>query len=547
MTPNTKKTTGSYYTPPLLADFMVYHLFSEYKFSQNINILEPSSGDGIFFDALFKNEFFKNKFKLPEKIEIDAVEIEKEAMDFLQKKTKGYISKTNKIKYFHEDYLKYHVKNKKKFDLVLGNPPYIKSNHLNKAQIKLCEQIHKTAGLDNKKIKNIWTSFLIAGVDALNENGVLCFVLPAELLQVIYAKELRNYLRDNFPRIEIFAFNKLIFPDIEQDVVILICSKKQDAGVSFYHVDQLTDLKKPTYVKENSNIHRQTLDKWTNYILLDKELKFLDSLKTRFLPIKDYCRAEVGIVTAANDYFIVDQKVVDKYDLQGIAKPILQKGSLMPATINFTKIDQKGIAKKDKPSFFLRFEDVDKKELSKELREYLKIGEDRKLHERYKCKLRDNWYHIPSVWTSEGFFTKRSHLFPKMAVNEAKSYVTDAFYRIRMKDQNKIEDLVFSFYNTLTLIFAELEGRYYGGGVLELTPNEYKNLSIPFCKNIKDSSFAKLDKMLRTKTDIKEVLSYTDQIILKDYYKMTDQEISLLKKIYFKLVTRRLKNKKLNF
>jgi adenine-specific DNA-methyltransferase len=134
-----------------------------------------------------------------------------------------------------------------------------------------------------------------------------------------------------------------------------------------------------------------------------------------------------------------------------------------------------------------------------------------------------------------------------MAVNESNSYVTDAFYRIRMKDGNKINDLVFSFYNTLTLIFAELEGRYYGGGVLELTPNEYKNLSIPYCKKIKVSAFNKLDKMLKAKTDIKEVLNYTDHIILKDYYKMTDQEISQLKKIYSKLVTRRLKTRKLNF
>ncbi len=526
---------------------MVFHLFSEYKFPKNINILEPSAGDGVFFDSLFNNQVFKNKFKLPKKIIIDAVEIEKVAMRHLEVKTRDYISKSSEINYTQEDYLKYQHKNKKKFDLVLGNPPYIKSSLLNKTQIEFCEQIHKTAGLDNKKIKNIWTSFLIAGVDSLNKDGVLCFVLPAELLQVIYAKELRNYLRDNFQRIEIFTFNELIFPDIDQDVIVLICAKKQNAGVSFYHVEKLDDLKKPTYVKENDNIHRQTLDKWTNYILLDNELKFLDSLKTRFSPIKDYCRAEVGIVTAANDYFIVNKETIEKYHLQNVAKPILQKSSLMPATINFTKLDQKSISKKNKPSYFLRFEDVNKKVFSKEIQEYLKIGEGRKINERYKCKLRSNWYHVPSVWISEGFFTKRSNLFPRMAVNDAKSYSTDAFYRIKMKEQNNVKDLVFSFYNTLTLIFAELEGRYYGGGVLELTPNEYKNLSIPYCKNIKDSTFAKLDKMLRSKTDIKEVLNYTDKIILKENYKMSDQEISRLSKIYSKLVTRRLKNRKLSF
>jgi adenine-specific DNA-methyltransferase len=544
---SSKKNTGSYYTPPTLSDFMVYHLFSRYDFSKDIRVLEPSSGDGIFFHSIFKNEHFSKKFKLPQKITIDAVEMENEALALSKKNTKQYISKNSKVNYFNQDYLEFHFKNKKKFDLIIGNPPYIKSNHLTKRQIKLCETIHKDANLSPKSIKNIWTSFLVSGVQSLNDKGVLCLVLPAELLQVIYAKELREYLRDNFQKIEIFAFNKVIFPDIEQDVIILICAKKQTAGVSFYHVDKLEDLKEPTYVEENSNIHRQTLDKWTNYILLDSELKFLDSLKTRFSPIKDYCRAEVGIVTAANDYFIVDKEVVKNYDLQKVAKPILQKASLMPATINFTKADQQNISKKDKPSFFLRFDDMDKSSFSAKTKAYLKTGEDRKIHERYKCQLRDHWYFVPSVWASEGVFTKRSNLFPRMAVNEANSYVTDAFYRIRMKDGNKINDLVFSFYNTVTLIFAELEGRYYGGGVLELTPNEYKNLSIPFCIKIQMSQFKKLDKMLRTKTNIKDVLDYTDQIILKDYYNLSNKDISRLKEIHSKLVTRRLKSNKLNF
>jgi adenine-specific DNA-methyltransferase len=219
----------------------------------------------------------------------------------------------------------------------------------------------------------------------------------------------------------------------------------------------------------------------------------------------------------------------------------------MPSTINFTRADQKNITRKGKASFFLRFDDVGKKSLSKKSINYLQIGEERAIHERYKCKLRNNWYFIPSVWTSEAVFTKRSNLFPKMAINEAQSFVTDAFYRIRMKDNNQSKDLVFSFYNTLTLIFAELEGRYYGGGVLELTLNEYKNLSIPYRIKIKESQLKKLDKMLRTKVGINDVLGYTDQIILKDYYKMSNEDIAQLKVIHAKLVTRRLKGRKPSF
>lgn len=40
-----------------------------------------------------------------------------------------------------------------------------------------------------------------------------------------------------------------------------------------------------------------------------------------------------------------------------------------------------------------------------------------------------------------------------------------------MKEEFEINSFIYLFYNSLTLIFAELEGRYYGG-VLELIPSE---------------------------------------------------------------------------
>ena len=64
-----QKETGSYYTPPLLADFMVYHIFDKRNFilPENVSILEPSAGDGIFFKSILRNETFSSRpeFTLP--------------------------------------------------------------------------------------------------------------------------------------------------------------------------------------------------------------------------------------------------------------------------------------------------------------------------------------------------------------------------------------------------------------------------------------------------------------------------------------------------
>jgi len=546
-----KKEKGSYYTPQLLADFMVYHLFDERKFSfpDEISILEPSVGDGVFFKAILGNKNFHGRehFELPKKINMLAIERENDELDKVKKYAKPLLTSKIKAKYINDDYLKFQVNNKRKFDLIIGNPPYIKSNYLSESQLEMCLDIHKKSSLSNKKIKNIWTSFVIGAVQSLSSSGTLAFVLPAELLQVIYAKEIRDLLKAEFKlgKIDIFSFNKLIFDDIEQDVVVLICAKNhQNPGVSFYHVNELNDLKTPDYTEDNSNVHRTTLDKWTNYILSDSDLKFLDYIKERnsIKTVRDYTDSVAGIVTAANDYFIADQDTVNKYDLVKQTKLIIKKSSHLPSALVITGEDMQQSIENGVPCFLIDFNNEPSTSFPQKHKDYLAIGVSRKLNERYKMKLRENWYSVPSVWGSEGFFTKRSNIFPRVIVNQAEALVTDSFYRIKMHDGYEIKDLAFSFYNTLTFIYAELEGRYYGGSVLELTPNEFKNLTIPYISNVKKSQINKLEQLMRSRAKPNELLGFTDRAILIDGYGLTEADVKRLRSIYVSLVQRRLKN-----
>ena len=59
----------------------------------------------------------------------------------------------------------------------------------------------------------------------------------------------------------------------------------------------------------------------------------------------------------------------------------------------------------------------------------------------------------------------------------------------------------------------ELEGRNYGGGVLELTPGEINKLSIPVFA-CTDEQFQAVDLYLRKNTAIETILDYTDELVL---------------------------------
>ena len=81
-------------------------------------------------------------------------------------------------------------------------------------------------------------------------------------------------------------------------------------------------------------------------------------------------------------------------------------------------------------------------------------------------------------------------------MNRLRAFTTDTAYRIRSKE-GSAEQLVFGFLNGLTALTAELEGRHYGGGVLELIPSEIEKLHVPVPSKIKPRA-ADLDKTLRS-------------------------------------------------
>ena len=83
-------------------------------------------------------------------------------------------------------------------------------------------EIMTELGLKPNRLTNIWVPFVVAAAASLRPGGRLALVLPAELLQVSYAAQLRSFLIERFSRIDIIACNELLFDKAEQEVVLLL-------------------------------------------------------------------------------------------------------------------------------------------------------------------------------------------------------------------------------------------------------------------------------------------------------------------------------------
>ena len=527
-----KKHTGSFYTPKIISDFLVDYLSKKIK-GNNISVLEPSSGDGSFINSIFNHKILSSKIKSIVAVEKEIKELEKVRA----------ITKSKTLKTIHSDFLEFQNNNKKKFGLVIGNPPYIKKSLLAKNQISICENIHELyPALSKNKINNIWTAFLIRCIDFLNDDGILAFVLPSELLQVKFAAELRTLILKEFERVEVFTFNELLFKECKgQDTLLLIGERKSNnKGVYYCNIEKLTNLEKNKFsLVQNVNIKES---KWTHQHLTTDEIDLLERIKKQLNIVDFYCKSKAGIVTAANDYFIVNSSTIKEFSLQRFVKPIIQKGFFVNGSVILSQNEFEELVKQSKPTFLIALNQSIKFKNNERIHQYLAKGKELEIDKRYKTSIRENWYEVPNVGIPpEAFFFKRCNEYPKLIKNNANVLATDSAYTITMNEGYEIENLIYSFYNSLTLSFAELNGRYYGGGVLELTPNEFKSLPVPYI-DVKVKDFNSFVKDFKGKSSIKDICKSNDFAILKSIDKDLDNDsIEKVFNIREKLYLRRIK------
>jgi len=488
-----QKLRGGYYTPDDLADFLVRWIAQ----GNHTNILEPSCGDGVFFDKIAAHI----DGPVVRGFEIDRVEAKK---SYRRAKSLGL----TKVTIEESDFLGWAIDalkdHRTRFDAVLGNPPFIRYQYLPPPFQSRAERIFKELDCKFTKHTNAWVPFILASIALLKPGGRLAMVVPAEIIHITHAQSLRSYLGENCRRIVIIDPEELWFSGTLQGTVLLLAEKKLRAsehseGLAIYPVRgrEFLSANPETLFNKQLFINGTTVEgKWTRALLAPSTRTLLDRLikEKTVRRFEDVAEVDVGIVTGANKFFLVGNDTIERFGLEEWAYPMFGRSEHCPGIV-YDDAQHRTNAENGMPTNFVWFQDnsVEQNPLTKA---YIQLGEKENLHMRYKCRIRQPWYSVPSVYATKVGMLKRAHDTPRLILNKIGAYTTDTAYRIRIKE-GTAHQLVYSFVNALTALSAELEGRHYGGGVLELVPSEIERLLIPLPKNIKPN-IPQLDKAIRS-------------------------------------------------
>lgn len=506
------KLRGGYYTEPEIAGFLSrWVLHAKPK-----SLLEPSCGDGAFVRALEGLPIADLAVTAVERLAGEAEKARKAAA----------LLHAKSAQVFNADFLEWcqdKLNSGTTFDAITGNPPYIRYQYLDAKDQKLSAQIFERFSLAFTKHTNAWVPFVIACVALLTPGGRLAMVIPSELLHVLHAGSLRNFLLQQSKRVLMVDPNELLFAEALQGTVLLMVEKKGaitdvSQGVAIHAAPDNSFLTKDpeTLFQAAKYVSGTVLNgKWMKVLLEPDELAVFE--KARSLPsvrrFKDVAKVDVGIVTGANKFFLVSDATVVNFGLENFVKPMFGRSDHCPGVIYDEGVHKANRMRGLPTNFFYVEKGASLARLPKRVQEYIQTGEAAQLHIRYKCRIRAPWFSVPSVYTTPIGLLKRSHNFPRLILNTLGAFTTDTAYRITpLPGGPTAEKLVYCFVNSLTALTAELEGRHYGGGVLELVPSEIEKLLVPL--PALRPSLTRLDKEVRAGTCPLQLLKNQDNKIL---------------------------------
>ena len=505
-----QKLRGGYYTPLDLAAYITrWTLENKPK-----TLLEPSCGDGVFVQALLEVGF-------PKALSFTGFEIlETEAA-----KARARCQNQPRLNWSiqGEDFLGWAINKmlgrQPEYEAVVGNPPFIRYQYLPQESQQKAEAIFKILRLPFTKHTNAWVPFILASIALLKPGGRLGMILPSEIIHVAHAQSLRTYLGAECSRLLIIDPEEIWFDGTLQGAVILFAEKKRTQadhsdglGIIRVRGREFLNDNPGNLFNDTSRMNGKTVEgKWTRALLTASERGLLDALYERpdVHRFDKIAEVDVGIVTGANKFFLVPDETVERFKLQEFAYPMFGRSEHCPGVI-YDEVQHQENARVGNPTNFIWFKKGEASH-SKSVLEYIRLGEEQQLHTRYKCRIRSPWYAVPSVYTTKIGMLKRSHDTPRLIYNRLGAFTTDTAYRINTIVSTP-EKLIYCFLNALTALSAELEGRHYGGGVLELVPTEIEKLLVPIPVSIRPE-IRKLDTLVR-QSNMETVLEVQNEKIL---------------------------------
>lgn len=435
------------------------------------------------------------------------------------------------------------------YDAVIGNPPYVRYQDFSGVARARSREAALRGGVTLTGLASSWAAFTVHAALFLKPGGRLGLVLPAELLTVNYAAEVRHFLMQRFARVRLVLFTERVFPGVLEEVVLVLADGcgEGPAGYCELHqvgaVEDLSDL--PGQVQQW--IPTTPHGKWTPSLLSMSALTAYTALEHggAFTPLQTWGETTLGMVTGNNGYFALApgrarELGLRPAELLAISPP----GSRHLRGLAFTGSARRALGADGAATFLFRPQGKP----SAAGRAYIDEGEKLGVDEAYKCRVRSPWWRVPLVKPADLLVTYMNADTPRLCANPARVHHLNSVHGVYLREplrQLGMDLLPLASLNSMTLVGAETVGRAYGGGMLKLEPKEADRLPVPSPATLEAARDAltavrpNVAALLRRPQGLLHAVHVIDQALLVQHLGIARSEIDVLREARADLAARR--------
>ncbi len=436
------------YTPADLAEAIVRALGDE----PQVSWLEPSHGEGVFVEALARLGVRRAR--------IVAVDLDPttSAADSLATTFRGV------------DFLRWASETERRFDRIVGNPPFISIKRLPPSLQKSAASVPDLDGRPIGRGANVWYSFVLASLRLLKQGGTLAFVLPSAAEFADYSSAIRQAVRKTFSSLELYRCGQPLFENVQEGTLVAVARgyNKPPCMVSRKYFETRQGLIQGLSLSGSRNGHKCP----SGIVRSTPSRVTLDSVAD----------IRLGGVTGDVSYFLMNEKIRQALELPRDAlRPVVSKARhLRGAFVNKNNWSE---LKSSGQRIWLFHPSEQTAKLSK-VRTYLELDTSKGgcNREAYKVTIRDPWYRTPMPKAPHAFLSGMSQHGPWLCINEMEGLnATNTLYVVTFRDENRETWYMWALALLTSIAQRQLRriGRHYAEGLVKYEPGSLSKIKLP--------------------------------------------------------------------
>lgn len=530
-----RRLLGAYYTPDVVAEVLARWALND----ATGNLLDPSFGGCAFMEAGAK-VMAELGSKVPG-AKVFGVDIDASCAEYVRRS-----SMLREQNCTFADFLALTPADLPgaPFQAVVGNPPYVRHHWVRNEKRALARRIADESSVELADTASLWAYFVVHTLAFIAQGGRLALLVPEAILQANYAGSVREVLEASFRRTRLVHLRERLFDGTDESVVVIAAEGLGEPGtLSVHSLENVRELAAflrgievvcpHTTLAKGRRVSQDALEA-VDLVLATNSTNRFDTLAT----------ARIGIVTGANSHFIRTADELKEFGVPARARAGIVSRTKWLSGLEFTAQDHQDVAASGSRAFLVRPTPALEEEPG--VVRWVAAGEAAGVDKRHKCAERDPWFRVGLPPRPDAFVTSTRIASPLLVLNRTSYRCTNTLYSVRLNPRNPVspECIALGFLTTFVALWAELNGRRYGGGVLKLDLGTLAELPVPIVPDC-THAFVDANRALRD-GDEDRARQIADNAVLRIGLGISEAAIRNMRRAHRDLVRQRIPDSKVS-